>query len=99
MEDQLRGRGAGGAFADLVAEAEGLGDGEEREDGEEGGAFFEGLGEDASTAAGDDAVDAAEDFGWEGVSVFFALLCLFECDEDDNVGEVEVAGGGRDIYT
>lgn len=47
------------AFANLVAEAEGLGDGKEREDGEEGRAFFHGFGEDAPAAAGDYVVNSA----------------------------------------
>ena len=41
-------------------------DGEEGEDGVEGGAFFEGFREDAPTAAVEDIVDAAEDFGCSG---------------------------------
>ena len=40
--------------------------GEEREDGEEGGAFFDGFREDAAAAAGEDGVDAAEDVGFFG---------------------------------
>jgi len=51
-EHELRLRGAGRAFADLVREAEGFGDGEETEDGVEGRAFFEGFGEDVAAAAG-----------------------------------------------
>ena len=60
----MRRSGARGSFTDLVAEAEGLGDREQGEDGEEGGAFFEGLGDDAAPTAGDDRVDAAEDLSW-----------------------------------
>ena len=60
---KLRLRGAGCSFSDLVAEAERLGDGKERRDEVEGRAFFEGLGEDAAAAPGEDIVDAAEDFG------------------------------------
>ena len=63
LEHELRGRRAGSAFADLVAEAEGLGDGEHGEDGEEGRAFFEGFGDYAASAPGYYAVDPAEDFG------------------------------------
>ncbi len=65
-EHELRLRGAGRAFADLVREAEGFGDGEEAEDGVEGRAFFEGFGEDVAAAAGEGCVDAAEDFGCVG---------------------------------
>lgn len=49
-EDELRGGSAGGAFADVVAEAEGFGDGEDGDDGEEGGPFVHGLGDDAAAA-------------------------------------------------
>lgn len=62
-EDELGLGGAAGALAHLVGEAEGLGGGDEGEDGEEGGALLHGLGEDAAAAAGEDVVDAAQDFG------------------------------------
>lgn len=57
---------AGRALADFFGEAEGFGDGEERDDCEEGGAFFHYFGEDAAAAPGYNAVDAAEDFGCGG---------------------------------
>lgn len=63
-EDKLWRGGAGGALADFVREAEGLGDGEEGDDGVEGGSFFEGFGKDAAAASCKDVVDATEDFGW-----------------------------------
>lgn len=62
-EDELWLRGAGGPFADFFGETERFGDGQEREDCEEGGTFFHGFGENAAAAAGYDAVDPAEDFG------------------------------------
>jgi len=63
LESQLRGSEARGALPNLVGEAEGLRHGHEGEDGVEGGALLEGFGEDASAAAVEDVVDAAEDFG------------------------------------
>lgn len=63
LEDELRGRGARGAFADLVAEAEGFGHGEQAQDAEEGGAFVEGFGDYAAPASRYDGVDASENFG------------------------------------
>lgn len=70
----MRGRCAGSSLANFVAEAEGLRDWEHGEDGEEGGAFLERLGDDAAATAGDDAVDAAKDFGLDrGQWVFLRL--------------------------
>ena len=63
LELQLRRSEARSAFPDLVGEAEGLCHREEGEDGVEGGAFFEGFGEDAPAAPVEDVVDAAENFG------------------------------------
>ena len=60
----MGGCGARSTFADLVTEAEGLGDGEDGEDSEEWGAFFEGFRDDAATATGDDGVNAAKNVGW-----------------------------------
>lgn len=86
FELQLRRCEASSAFADLVREAERLGDGQEREDRVEGGAFLEGFGQDASAAAVENVVDAAEDFGcWAGVS------------ERNPEGKVEVWDRSRDL--
>lgn len=65
MEDELGGRAPGGARQHLVAEAEGLGHGQEREDAEEGRAFVQGFGDDAASSSRDDAVHASENFGWK----------------------------------
>lgn len=66
MKDQLWTCRPGRAFADLVAETKTLCHREDGEDGEEGGAFFEGFGEDATTATRDYAVDSPEYFGYLG---------------------------------
>lgn len=63
VEDELGGGAARGAGEHLVAEAERLGHGQEREDAEEGGAFVQGFGHDAAPSPRDDAVDAPEHFG------------------------------------
>lgn len=64
LEFQLWRSEARSTFPDLVGEAKGLRHGQEREDGVEGGSFFEGFGEDAAAAAVEDVVDAAEYFGY-----------------------------------
>lgn len=58
----MRGRGAGSALPDLVAEAEGGGKREEGGYGKEGRAFLEGLGENAAVAAGESRVCGAKYF-------------------------------------
>ncbi|KAL2002044.1 hypothetical protein VTN02DRAFT_768 [Thermoascus thermophilus] len=68
-EDELRRGGARRALADLLGEAERFGHGEQREDGEEGRAFLHHFGEDAAAAPRDDAVDAAQDFGCNVISL------------------------------
>lgn len=62
-KEELRGRGTGRTFADLVAEAEGGGEGEQRGYGEEGRAFFEGLRENSAVPPRERGVSGAEDFG------------------------------------
>lgn len=56
-------RGTGRAFPDLVAEAEGRCQREERGYGEERRAFLEGLGENAAVPPGDGGVGGAESLG------------------------------------
>lgn len=85
-ENQHRHREPRRTLADLVAEAEGFGDGEGGLDGEVGGPFEEGFGQDGAAAAGEDAVDAAEDGGGglDGAAVE---------GEEDARGPVEEGGG------
>lgn len=57
LKDELRGGGAGSPFTNLITESKGFGDGEEREDGEEGSSFFQGFRKDPPSSTGDDGVD------------------------------------------